>query len=43
MKNFKAHILIVDDDDGIRNLLKKYLDFKKRKKRSSFNLAIEVC
>ena len=26
MKNFKAHILIVDDDDGIRELVKEYLD-----------------
>ena len=26
MKNFKAHILIVDDDDGIRELVKQYLD-----------------
>ena len=26
MKNFKAHILIVDDDDGIRNLVKEYLN-----------------
>jgi len=26
MKNFKAHILVVDDDDGIRNLVKKYLN-----------------
>ena len=25
MKNFKAHILIVDDDDRIRNLVKEYL------------------
>ena len=25
MKNFKAHILVVDDDDGIRNLVKQYL------------------
>ena len=25
MKNFKAHILIVDDDDRIRDLLKDYL------------------
>jgi len=25
MKNFKAHILVVDDDDGIRDLVKKYL------------------
>ena len=28
MKKFKAHILVVDDDDGIRNLLKKYLSEK---------------
>jgi len=26
MKNFKAHILVVDDDDGIRNLVKEYLN-----------------
>jgi len=26
MKNFKAHILIVDDDDGIRDLVKQYLN-----------------
>ena len=26
MKNFKAHILVVDDDDGIRNLVKQYLN-----------------
>ena len=26
MKKFKAHILIVDDDDGIRNLVKQYLN-----------------
>ena len=25
MKNFKAHILVVDDDDGIRSLVKEYL------------------
>ena len=25
MKNFKAHILVVDDDDGIRTLVKEYL------------------
>ena len=25
MKNFKAHILVVDDDEGIRNLVKQYL------------------
>ena len=28
MKKFEAHILVVDDDDGIRNLLKKYLTEK---------------
>ena len=26
MKNFNAHILVVDDDNGIRNLVKQYLD-----------------
>ena len=26
MKKFEAHILVVDDDDGIRNLVKKYLN-----------------
>ena len=26
MKNFNAHILVVDDDDGIRDLVKQYLD-----------------
>ena len=26
MKKFEAHILIVDDDEGIRNLVKKYLN-----------------
>jgi len=25
MKKFEAHILVVDDDDGIRDLIKKYL------------------
>jgi len=28
MKNYKAHILVVDDDDGIRNLVKKFLNGK---------------
>ena len=28
MKKFEAHILVVDDDDGIRNLFKKYLSEK---------------
>ena len=26
MKNFRAHILIVDDDDRIRDLVKEYLN-----------------
>ncbi len=26
MDNFLAHILVVDDDDGIRSLVKKYLN-----------------
>ena len=26
MDNFIAHILVVDDDDGIRSLVKKYLE-----------------
>ena len=26
MKKFEAHILVVDDDDGIRSLVKKYLN-----------------
>ena len=26
MDNFKSHILVVDDDDGIRSLVKKYLN-----------------
>ncbi len=26
MENYKAHILVVDDDDGIRNLVKEYLN-----------------
>tara|TARA_B100001248_G_C27336998_1_gene434340 strand:- start:499 stop:1176 length:678 start_codon:yes stop_codon:yes gene_type:complete len=29
MNNFKAHILVVDDDDGIRNLVKKFLNRNK--------------
>ena len=29
MNNNKIHILIVDDDDRIRNLLKDYLNEKK--------------
>ena len=28
MKNYKANILVVDDDDGIRNLVKKFLNEK---------------
>ncbi len=26
MNKFKAHVLVVDDDDGIRNLVKQYLN-----------------
>ena len=26
MNNFIAHILVVDDDEGIRNLVKQYLN-----------------
>ena len=26
MDKFNAHILVVDDDDGIRSLVKKYLE-----------------
>ena len=26
MNNFEAHILVVDDDDGIRDLVKQYLN-----------------
>ena len=26
MDNYNAHILVVDDDDGIRALVKKYLN-----------------
>ena len=26
MKRFEAHILVVDDDDGIRDLVKQYLN-----------------
>ena len=26
MENFKSHILVVDDDEGIRSLLKQFLN-----------------
>ena len=29
MDNYKAHILVVDDDEGIRSLVKKYLNENK--------------
>ena len=29
MDNFIAHILVVDDDDGIRSLVRKYLNENK--------------
>ena len=28
MKNFKAHILVVDDDDKIRKLVKEFLSIE---------------
>ena len=28
MKDFESHILVVDDDKGIRELVKEYLDQK---------------
>ena len=31
MDNFIAHILVVDDDDAIRSLVKKYLNEKGKK------------
>ena len=33
MDKFVAHILVVDDDDGIRALVKKYLNEKEIKKK----------
>ena len=36
MDNFIAHILVVDDDDGIRSLVKKYsMKFLRFKKKGS--------
>ena len=29
MENYKAHILVVDDDDGIRELVKQFLNQNK--------------
>ena len=38
MDNLIAHILVVDDDEGIRSLVKKYLDEKFNP--SGFNIGI---
>ena len=37
MDNFIAHILVVDDDDGIRSLVKQYLNEKKYLITTAFN------
>ena len=37
MKKFKAHILVVDDDDGIRNLVKQYLNENNYLVTTAFN------
>ena len=37
MKKFKAHILMVDDDDGIRNLVKQYLNENNYLVTTAFN------
>ena len=37
MDNFIAHILVVDDDEGIRTLVKKYLIENKNKYISWFD------
>ena len=37
MDNFLAHILLVDDDDGIRSLVKKYLNENKYLVTTSIN------
>ena len=41
MSNLMAHILVVDDDDGIRSLVKKYLmKFLIYKKRGFIMLSL---
>jgi len=37
MDNFQAHILVVDDDEGIRSLVKKYLNEKKYLVTTAYN------
>ena len=37
MDNFIAHILVVDDDDGIRSLVKKYLEENNYLVSTSYN------
>jgi len=37
MKKFKAHILVVDDDDGIRDLVKQYLNENSYLVTTAFN------
>ena len=37
MKKFKAHILVVDDDDGIRDLVKQYLNENNYLVTTAFN------
>ncbi len=37
MDNFIAHILVVDDDEGIRSLVKKYLNEKKYLVTTAYN------
>ena len=41
MDNFTAHILIVDDDEGIRTLVKRYLDENKANSTIGFRCAMD--
>ena len=38
MDNYIAHILVVDDDDGIRSLVKKYLMRYLKSKKKEFTM-----
>ena len=38
MDNYIAHIMVVDDDDGIRSLVKKYLMKFLRYKKKGFTM-----
>ena len=40
MDNFQAHILVVDDDEGIRFLVKKYLNEKNYLVTTAENLSL---